>query len=185
MKTLPKSTFFPFTIHYSLFTIFLCLLFSATPVYAGTTINAGMESITSSFTTSKPTTEFYGIGAEFEITENWRISSNLLIASIEGSLSHLSLSLGYKINSDYLFDISPYIFAGIDPFFAQIKDLSEVGVTYHIGLGLNYVFENTLSLSFLTKLYLANPFSDKSFLDEKHNFNTGTLGLSLGIGYKF
>lgn len=152
------------------------------PVYGATTIKAGIESVTASFIPAKPTTEFYGFGAEFEITENWQINGDFYMTSIEGLLSHLSLSLGYKINADYPFDIAPYIFAGIDPFFSQIKDLGEIGFTYHVGLGINYVFENTFCTSFITKLYLTSPFPNEKF---EHNFNMGTIGLNLNIGYKF
>ena len=165
-------------------TLFLLLCY---PAMAGTVIKTGIESVTATFNPPKATTEFYGVGGEFEINENWQINSEFYTTYVQGSLSRLSLSLCYKINDDYLTHIEPYLFAGIDPFFSQVKGLGDFGLGYHVGLGVAYVYDNTFVTEFATKLYLNNPFSEQiaTANNFEHNFNIGTLGLNLSIGYRF
>jgi len=129
-------------------------------------------------------TFFYGINGFTELHENWRINYGISTSLLNGKYFLVPLSIAFTPIDDYKFHLRPQIFAGIEPLIT-FAEKNEFKINAHVGIGLDYIFDNTWYINFASKVYINDSFFKKEPKAGFYEFNTGVLALSAGVGYKF
>jgi len=130
---------------------------------------------------TRQTTFFYGVKAFTELHENWRI--NYGVSTYLGKYLLVPISIAFVPTDDYKFNLRPQIFVGVEPLITLASN--QVKMNAHVGLGLDYVFNNTWYINFSSKVYINDSYFKKNPIAGFYDFNTGVLALSAGFGYKF
>lgn len=128
-------------------------------------------------------TLMYGIKGFSELHENIRILYGVSGSYYNGFIFSVPVSIAYVPTADYKFNLRPQIFVGVEPFYSNISSFNGLRWFGHVGLGLDYTFENNWLINVTAKTYINN-----SFFEEKpvlNAFNTGVISISAGVGYKF
>ncbi|MFN4150722.1 MAG: hypothetical protein ACK4IX_07240 [Candidatus Sericytochromatia bacterium] len=127
---------------------------------------------------------FYGLKGYSELHEYFRINYGINTLFSSGYIVNVPLSISFVPSGSYKFNLRPQVFLGGDLFYSTLNSGNFKGLKFygHAGLGLDYIFDNSLIVNVGTKIY----FND-SFLQTTINkgFNSGTLSFFGGIGFKY
>jgi hypothetical protein len=130
-------------------------------------------------------TILYGLQGFTELHENWRISYGVSGTFLNGYVYHVPLSVAFVPTADYKINLRPQIFAGVDAFYSNFNDFKGLRIFGHVGLALDYIFENHWFVNVGTKVYINDSFFKSVNEISLNGFNTGVVSVFGGAGYKF
>jgi hypothetical protein len=167
--------------------LFLLVLFN-NPAQAATGAGVSVESLfiplgRSGTADLRSITLLYGLQGFTELHENWRISYGISGTFLNGYLYHIPVSVAFVPTADYKINLRPQIFAGVDAFYSNFPDFKGLKFYGHVGLALDYIFENRWFINIGTKLYINDSFFQKE--PGLYGFNTGVVSIFGGAGFKF
>lgn len=167
-----------------LFTLISSLLINI-PSYASNGILTNVEPVFTSLpdTASQPSI-FYGLKGYSELHEYFRLNYGVNTLLSNGYVLNVPLSISFVPSGSYKFNLRPQVFLGGDLFYSTLNTGNFKGLKFygHAGLGLDYIFDNSLIVNVGTKIYFNDSFLQTTITK---GFNSGTLSLFGGIGFKY
>jgi hypothetical protein len=145
---------------------------SASP--AGRQIGAGRE-----------TTEWIGISGFFDLNRNFRVLYGAHSTLLGSPLFKFDGSLAYVLDMPANVPIQPYFYLGATPVISTRPEIPTFGMNLHSGLGVDFIWNNTLYTQVRLNLYMLNIYGEETNQALKLQWGPASFSLSAGMGYIF
>jgi len=132
---------------------------------------------------NRSTTLLYGISGFSELTTEWRINYGISGNIVNGFIFSAPISLAYVPLAEYKFHLRPQIFAGIEPFYANLSDFQGIKLYGQLGIAIDYVFDNNWYITAGSKIYINDSFFKEKI--DNDSFNTGVASIFVSSGIKY
>ena len=168
--------------------VLLFIIFSHNSAYCANGVSVSVDTIfvplgKKENNDNRQITIIYGVRGFSELHENWRISYGFSGTVLNGFLVSIPVSVAYvPAITNYKVNLRPQVFAGVEPFYSNFPDFNGLKWYGHIGLGLDYIFDNKWFINVGSKFYINESFFQKDVINKA--FNTGVVELYGGGGFK-
>lgn len=142
----------------------------------------------------RETTEWIGLSGFFDLNRNWRVLYGAHATLLGSPMFKLDGSIAFMLEMPANVPLQPYIFLGATPVISTRSDLPPVGVTVHSGLGVDFLWNNTLYTQVRLNVYMLSLYGQESSgsgtatnINDRLNlrWNPASFSLSAGMGYLF
>lgn len=134
----------------------------------------------------RETTEWIGLSAFWDLNRNWRLLGGAHTTLINGApLFKFDGSIAFLLPMPDTVPIQPYLYFGAVPVISTTPDVPAFGFNLNGGLGLDYLWNNSLFAQIRLNAYFLSAYSEADNKDKDLQWFPGSFSISAGMGMLF
>ena len=127
----------------------------------------------------RQTTEWIGLSGFFDLNRNWRLLGGAHTTLLGGKpLFKLDASIAFLLPVPDIVPLQPYVFFGATPVISASDIVPPFGFNLHGGLGVDFVWNNTLFTSIKLNVYMLSIYGEKINNDLNLHWQPASFSLS-------